>query len=53
MYLYCFPDKEQALHKSQVLVKESPYAQMSGSSNKTLYVLNNISNNFFVGTEVS
>ncbi|XP_040533261.1 dynein axonemal intermediate chain 3 isoform X1 [Gallus gallus] len=50
-YDYKITDKEQAQHKSQVLVKESPYAQMSGSSNKTLYVLQNISNNFFVGTE--
>ncbi|XP_072199551.1 dynein axonemal intermediate chain 3-like [Excalfactoria chinensis] len=47
---YKTTDKEQSLHKSQV-VKESPYAQMSVSLNKTLNVLEGISNSFLVGTE--
>ncbi|XP_031455865.1 WD repeat-containing protein 63 [Phasianus colchicus] len=50
-YHYKITDKEQSLHKSQVHIKESPYAQMSISSKKTMNVLENISNNFFVGTE--
>ncbi|XP_042675433.1 dynein axonemal intermediate chain 3 [Centrocercus urophasianus] len=48
-YHYKITDKEQSLHKSHV--KESPHAQKSISSNKTLNVLENISNNFIVGTE--
>ncbi|XP_065597164.1 dynein axonemal intermediate chain 3 [Cyrtonyx montezumae] len=50
-YHYKITDEAQSLKKSQVLVKDSPHAQMSISSNKTLNVLENISNNFFVGTE--
>ncbi|OXB55465.1 hypothetical protein ASZ78_012897, partial [Callipepla squamata] len=50
-YHYKTTDEVQSLNKPQVLIKDSPYAQMSISSNKTLNVLENISNNFFVGTQ--
>lgn len=53
MYPYCFPEKVQSLNTLEVPTKESPYKKMSTSSSKNLKVLQNISTDFFVGTEVS
>ncbi|NXI64177.1 WDR63 protein, partial [Anseranas semipalmata] len=50
-YHYKISDNAQSLNKPQALTKERPYAQMSVPSNKTLKVLESISNNFFVGTK--
>ncbi|XP_021238425.1 WD repeat-containing protein 63 isoform X2 [Numida meleagris] len=50
-YHYKITDTALSLNKLQVLIKDSPYTQMGVSSNKTLNLRENISNNFFVGTE--
>ncbi|NXC47350.1 WDR63 protein, partial [Penelope pileata] len=43
-------DKAQSLNKPRE-PQESPYAQMGVHSNRSLKALQNVSNNFFVGTE--
>ncbi|NXA31614.1 WDR63 protein, partial [Eudromia elegans] len=50
-YHYKTSDKVQSLNKLVELTKESPYAEISVPSGKVLKVLDNISTNFFVGTE--
>ncbi|XP_067157090.1 dynein axonemal intermediate chain 3 [Apteryx mantelli] len=50
-YHYKTPDKVQSLNKREVLAKESPYMEISVPSGKILRALENISTNFFVGTE--
>ncbi|NXE06677.1 WDR63 protein, partial [Lophotis ruficrista] len=51
MYLYCFPEKMRSLNTLEVLDRESPYTEMSTPSSKNLKVLENITTDFFVGTE--
>ncbi|NXX14189.1 WDR63 protein, partial [Podargus strigoides] len=53
MYPYCFPEKRQSLTTPEVPVKVSLLAEMSTPSSKNLKMLQNISTDFFVGTEVS
>ncbi|NXT21528.1 WDR63 protein, partial [Syrrhaptes paradoxus] len=46
MYLYCFP-----LNTLEASARERPYTEMTTSSSKNLKGLENISTDFFVGTE--
>ncbi|KAM9280403.1 dynein axonemal intermediate chain 3 [Cariama cristata] len=50
-YHYKTSEKVQSLNSLEVPAKESPYIEMNTSSSKNLKVLENISTNFFVGTE--
>ncbi|NWH54236.1 WDR63 protein, partial [Fregata magnificens] len=50
-YHYKTSEKVQSLNTLEVPAKESPYAEMSTPSSKNLKVLENISTDFFVGTE--
>ncbi|KGL73318.1 WD repeat-containing protein 63, partial [Tinamus guttatus] len=50
-YHYKTSDKVQSLNKLVELTKESPYAEISVPSGKILKGLENVSTNFFVGTE--
>ncbi|KAM6199951.1 dynein axonemal intermediate chain 3 [Sarcoramphus papa] len=50
-YHYKTSEKVQSLNTLEVPTKESPYTGTSTSSRKNLKVLDNISINFFVGTE--
>ncbi|XP_049665227.1 dynein axonemal intermediate chain 3 isoform X5 [Accipiter gentilis] len=50
-YHYKTSEKVQSLNTLEVPTKESPYTKMSTSSSKNLKVLQNISTDFFVGTE--
>ncbi|KFV43017.1 WD repeat-containing protein 63, partial [Gavia stellata] len=50
-YHYKTSEKVQSLNTLEVPTKESPYTEMSTSSSKNLKVLENISTDFFVGTE--
>ncbi|KFQ85654.1 WD repeat-containing protein 63, partial [Phoenicopterus ruber ruber] len=50
-YHYKTSGKVQSLNTLEVPTKESPYTDMSTSSGKNLKVLENISTDFFVGTE--
>ncbi|NXJ89202.1 WDR63 protein, partial [Corythaixoides concolor] len=53
MYLYCFPEKVQPLNSLEVPAEEGPYTETRTPSSKNLKVLESISTDFFVGTEVS
>ncbi|NXS49840.1 WDR63 protein, partial [Balaeniceps rex] len=50
-YHYKTSEKVQSLNMLEVPAKESPYTEMSIPSSKNLKVLENISTDFFVGTE--
>ncbi|XP_074895207.1 dynein axonemal intermediate chain 3 isoform X2 [Buteo buteo] len=50
-YHYKTSEKVQSLNTLEVPTKESPYTEMGTSSSKNLKVLQNISTDFFVGTE--
>ncbi|NXU22291.1 WDR63 protein, partial [Thalassarche chlororhynchos] len=50
-YHYKTSEKVQSLNTLEVPAKESPYTEMNTPSSKNLKVLENISTDFFVGTE--
>ncbi|NXQ82645.1 WDR63 protein, partial [Nyctibius grandis] len=50
-YHYKTSEKVQSLNALEVPVNDSPYTEMSTPSSKNLKVLENISTDFFVGTE--
>ncbi|KAK1210332.1 DNAI3 protein, partial [Pygoscelis papua] len=52
-YHYKTSEKVQSLNTLEVPAKDNPYTEMSTPSSKNLKVLENISTDFFVGTEVS